>query len=1458
MTYSILRLLPGEARSAVAHALCLAVLLAGAPVAGASAPVAAPPPGPTAPRVSDALPMGFEPNLGQAASGVDFVARGRDYAVMLTGREAVLALGAGSNAQKDGPRLVRLRLEGASAAARATGERRLPGTSNYLRGADSSKWLRGIPTFGAVRYEQVYRGVDFVVYGNDRQLEYDFVVAPGADPSAIRLAFEGAEDVRVDEGGDLVMRLAGSEVRQRRAAVYQETATGRRDVAARYAVAGDGTVRLDVADYDRRAPLVVDPVLVYADFLGGGESYDEAEGMTVDAAGAIYLAGTTNAIDFPATPGAYDTSLDVTDPYNARTDCFVAKLAPDGASLAYATFLGGSFYESALAVAVGPDGQAVVTGQTDSPNFPTTPGAFDRTLDRRYENIPTRDAFVTRLSADGSALVYSTFLGGGDNDAGADVALGADGSAYVVGRTHSLEFPTTPGAFDRGFNSDDDSDDVFLVKLAPNGASLAYGTFLGGYLDEDASSVAVSPAGEAVVGGSTISTADFPLTPGAFDQIGISDFSYAEGFVARFNAAGSALVFSTYLGGSASDRVNGVAVGADGSVYAVGQTQSNDFPTTSGAVGDPRGGIFQDAFMTRLAPNGQSAIYSAVLGSNGECEFVDVEPAAGGAVAVGTADEGFPTTPGAFDTTANGSFDAVVVKLNDAGTDLVFSTYFGGGRSEIVAGVGIDAAGRIAVGGGTQSLNLPTTAGAVEPSFRGATDAFAFRLSANGASLDYATYVSGTISTNSNVGDSARDVAVDAAGAAYVTGWTYSVNFPVTPGAFDGDQGAADGGYYSLDGFVTKLAPDGQSLVYSTYLGGSDYDEPGDIALGPGGVAFVSGRTYSLDFPTTPGAFDRTLAESEGSTQSDAFVAKLAADGGSLLYGTYLGGIGEEFATGVAVGPDGAAHVSGYTDSLDFPTTPGAFDRTVAGQDGFALKVSVDGTSLVYSTYLGGFGFDQAEAIAVDATGAAYVVGSTTSTNFPTTPGAFDTTYNGSFRPDAFVTRLAPNGSTLGYSTFLGGTDEEVARAIAVDASGAAYVAGGTQSTDFPTTPGAFDTTFGSFIDSFDDAFVTKVAPGGASLVYSTYVGAEWIDTAYDVAVDGEGRAYVAGDTGSEQFPVTPGAFDPFLNDGGFFPTDGFATVVAADGADLAYSTYIGAGGDDTAHGVATDAEGMLYVVGDASSVPYATSTFPEEGFGTRDASNGFVLKLTPEALPSFDSIGLYAPDTGTWFLRNTNAAGNADLVFGFGAGGLGLVPLTGDWDGDGDDTIGLYDPSSGAFFLRNANAPGGADAVLTFGPGGGGFVPLTGDWDGDGDDTVGLYLAASGVFFLRNSNTPGPADLTFSFGPGGDSFLPLTGDWDGDGDETVGIYYLDTGTFFLKNANAPGSADLVFSFGSQYMEPLAGDWDGDGDDTVGVRVPASNVFFLTNSNAGGAANLVFGYGPNDGTTAVAGNWDGQ
>jgi hypothetical protein len=448
--------------------------------------------------------------------------------------------------------------------------------------------------------------------------------------------------------------------------------------------------------------------------------------------------------------------------------------------------------------------------------------------------------------------------------------------------------------------------------------------------------------------------------------------------------------------------------------------------------------------------------FSTFLGGSGVDigNAITVDSAGNAYITGGVVSTNFPVTPGAFQTTKAGGFDfdAFVTKMNATGTALIYSTYFGGNNRDLGNDIAIDAAGNAYVIGQSDSSNLPTTPGAFRSTPVGSDefDVFAMKLNASGTALVYSTFLGPIIGTG---------IAVDSAGNAYLTGQA-NADYPTTPGAFQTSPGG------SSDGFVTKLNSTGTALIYSTFLGGSGFDGSIEIAIDSAGNAYVAGQA-GAGFPVTAGAFQTSF----NGVFNDAFVAKLNPTGSALVYSTYLGGSGSEAANGIAINAAGNAYVGGTTDSPNFPTTAGAFQTVkAAGQDAFVTELSAGGNSLVYSTYVGGDGNDFGNDIALDTTGNATVVGETASSDFPKTADAIQSSSGGG--NDAFITRLNATGSDLVFSTYLGGSSTDDAFGIWVDPAGNIYVTGETDSSDFPTTPGAFQTVFGG---GTSDAFVTKI-----------------------------------------------------------------------------------------------------------------------------------------------------------------------------------------------------------------------------------------------------------------------------------------------------------------------------------------------------------------------------------------------
>jgi hypothetical protein len=675
-------------------------------------------------RVSEAygqLPLSFEANLGQTDEPVRFISRGDGYRLFLTPTEAALEwrLAGDKNPQSAirNPQsaVVRMKLVGANPAPHITGVEELPGTVNYFIGDDSTRWRSDVPTYAKVKYEEVYPGVDLVYYGNQRQLEYDFVLAPGADPKAITLAFEGADKLEVDAVGDLVLHTAGQPVRWRKPVVYQEINGQRIEVTGGFKFLNpqsairnpQSMVGFELGDYDATRPLVIDPVLVYSTYFGGRDFESGGGGsIAVDGAGNMYVTGITQSSDFP-------TANPIQSLQPGGQDAFVAKLNPAGSALIYSTYLGGAVQDRGLDIAVDAAGNAYVTGRTGSDTFP-----LRNALQRRRAGV--FDGFVTKLSPTG-ALLYSTFIGGvnGENE-GFGIAVDTSGNAYITGRTTSMRFPTVnPLQATNGGGAND----AFVAKINPTGSALIYSTYLGGNGAEFVIRIDVDTANNVYVIGSTDST-NFPTANPLQPTNGGGTL---DAFVAKINPTGSALIYSTYLGGSGTDTGAGIDVDAANNVYVTGGTSSMDFPTVNPLqptnVGD------RDAFVAKINPTGSVLIYSTYLGGSMRDIGRGIAVDASGSVYVTgvTQSFNFPTSEPLQQTYGGGDGgfggDAFVAKLDPTGSALVYSTYFGGSDDEDGQAIIVDSSGNAYVRGITQSPDFATM-NPFQKTFGGFVDAF--------------------------------------------------------------------------------------------------------------------------------------------------------------------------------------------------------------------------------------------------------------------------------------------------------------------------------------------------------------------------------------------------------------------------------------------------------------------------------------------------------------------------------------------------------------------------------------------------------------------------------------------------------------------------------------------------------------------------------------------------------------
>jgi len=667
---------------------------------------------PTTPQIQASygrLPMIFELNQGQADRAMKFLARGPRYTIGLTPTETLVALHDPASAQAH---VIRMAYSGASPSGVLHGVGSTTARVNYYIGQDPARWLENVPTYGKVVQQDIYPGVDLEFDGQQGQLEYDFIVKPGASPGQIRLDFHGVERLEVDRRGNLLLHVAGRVLKMEKPRLYQNADRGRHHVAGGFVVIDDHQVAFRVGEYDVERPLIIDPTFFYSTYLGGSDQ-DEAFSIAVDPSGNAYVTGVTSSADFPTSDSPHQETN------GGGEDVVVTKLNPTGSAIVFSTYLGGSASDRGRGVAVNATGNAYVTGSTESANFPVS-AAFQGIFGG------VTDAFASKLNANGT-LFYSTYLGGESEDRGFAVAVDATGNAYVTGKGTTIT--TTPGVVGPAVSS---GGSAFVNKFDPSGARI-YSTYIGNG-GADASSafgIAVDGAGNVYVTGTTASH-EFPTTAGAFDTscgAGPSDT-----FVTKLNATATApLVYSTCLGGTLADNVHGLAIDTTGNAYVTGITNSSDFPVF------PQQGAFQsnlkggsDVFVTKLNATGTALAYSTFLGGTEADDGIGITvDGAGNAYVTGlTASHAdFPLTGNAIQGTAGSAIDAFLTILNSTGSaPLVYSSYLGGSSTDEGRGVAVDGFSNVYVTGLTFSDNFPHTAGVFQSSHAGAGDAFVTKI----------------------------------------------------------------------------------------------------------------------------------------------------------------------------------------------------------------------------------------------------------------------------------------------------------------------------------------------------------------------------------------------------------------------------------------------------------------------------------------------------------------------------------------------------------------------------------------------------------------------------------------------------------------------------------------------------------------------------------------------------------
>jgi hypothetical protein len=686
-------------------------------------------------------PLYFVENRGQAEKSVKYYHTGPFPRLWFTEREIGLAAprspGCGDEA------LVRLRPVGMSPGVKLEGAEPQAGKINFVAGRDQARWRLGIPTFGEVVYREAYPGTDLKFYSRGQQLEYDVILRPGADPARVKFRCRGAKAITIRSDGSLALRLSGGEeLVQAKPRVYQDIGGKRVAREGAYKVAkqrGAWTYGFAIGPYDRDYPLIIDPVLKFSSYLGGTGA-DEVRGIAVDTTGNTYLTGRTTSVNFPP----------LTSGLNGSDDCFVTKIDAQG-KLVYSTYLGGGENdplfdnEGGNAIAADADGNAYVAGYTWSIDFPTI-NAFQTSNQGDY------DAFIARLNPAG-VPVFSSYLGGGTMDVAGHVNEGSDsprggnavavdgaGNIYVAGYTDSAKFPTTAGAYQTRMNG---SDDAFVAKISPAGA-VVYCTLLGGSendsasFNEGANGISVDAAGNAYVAGYTWSN-NFP--PGSMTSYQSVNQGQYDGFVAKLNADGTSLLYSSYVGGALNEEAFGITVDGAGNMYLAGRTESSDFPSQNAFQSLLNGS--DDAFAVKFNADGTLA-WSTFLGGsfnlpayiNEGATGIARDPAGNVYLTGFSWCTDFPTL-NPLQAKNRGGYDAFVAKIGPNGDKLFWSTYLGGAGQDEANGIAVDGRGRVLVGGLTESYNFPLNS-AFHVSLRGSRDGFV-------ASLGQAGHIEGVI-----------------------------------------------------------------------------------------------------------------------------------------------------------------------------------------------------------------------------------------------------------------------------------------------------------------------------------------------------------------------------------------------------------------------------------------------------------------------------------------------------------------------------------------------------------------------------------------------------------------------------------------------------------------------------------------------------------------------------------------
>ena len=1411
------------------------------------------------------LPLAFEQNVGQAHSEAAFLARGPGYLIEL----------AGGNVTVHGPSWhISLQFLAGNSTAGGRGLQRLPMQTSYFSGSAPAAWHTDISSFRQVAYRNIYPGIDVVYYGSRGQLEYDLVVAPGADWSQIRIAVEGPDGLRLDADGSIELDTGGENIRFRTPRAYQNFGDGTREVPSRYVFTSRNYIGFELGGYDPTRPLIIDPVFSYTTYLGGSLS-DQAYGITVDGSGCAYIAGETYSFDFPLR-NAWQTSE------HGDRDVFVSKLSADGSSLIYSTYLGGGSFDSGRAIAIDSSGAAYVTGVTWSADFPTTPGVLQTTY------AGQGDVFVAKLNPSGG-LVFATYIGGAGADTATSIALDSARNAYVAGYTSSLNFPMSHAyqpTFRGGWQ------DAFVFALNTNGSSSIYSTYIGGSGNEVAQGVAVTPAGEAFIVGSTDSS-DFPTA----SPIQSSNAGELDAFVVKLTASGG-LAYATYFGGRSSDYGNAIAVDSSGVAYITGTTVSSDFPVTQGALQTATTTTY-DAFVARLRSDGTLS-YAARFGGTDSDEGSAIAVDSFGNAYIGgyTYSSDFPVrlAPQPLFAGSGGGMpanDAFLARLNQDGSAIQFSTYLGGTADDRVTGLAVDGAGDCYVAGFTLSHDFPVTAGSLRTSIGGSMDSFVTKLSVP-LILDAVTVSPSTVNGGASATVNLVLSTAAPAGGATVTLSSTSTVFPV-PSSLVIPAGQSSG---SLQVQASTNVPNSTTVTVTAAYNGSSQDASITVTVSPPALASIaispsavnSGASATVTIALTVAAPTGGVAVALSSTNAAAFSVPssfvVPAGQSSGSFQVLASNVGGSTTVTVNAAYNGTTRTASVTVTNPPPALasieidPSSFNSGSSATVTIALTAAAPLGGVVValsSNNVAAFSVPSSFFVpARQSSGSFQVLASNVGASTTVTVTA---TYSGTSMVALVTVNAQPvvvTGIVVSQPAF-----SPLLITLATGLSGVGISFSqltGSNIVVYNASPSAITISSSTGVtSSFAGLTQSPLTLTGSCAAVASNGTCTYAVTATTTGV--AANTYSGTITFTTSTPASPNALTAWLPVTmqvtalpGFIVTTStgnstpLATAVNLTATSNASTVCTGGTGQPASPGISSTA-GSIATVTYTTSVAYGVNIFTSTG--TSPVTTGLTaITICANAQLLGNTSGTYQ---GTVAITSTSGATASIPVSLHLNGTLGGIDLS---------NAGVYRAAGGlgafALDLDQATYNYAVASTKIRYLGLAGDQPVAGDWLGSGVVSIGVFRNGAWYFDLNNNGVYDANEGPFYFGLPGDT--AIVGDWTGSGSTKVGVFrcpasgvctwYLSSATqtaaTLVPNANLYNPATtLVYTYGLPGDQPVANNWSGTSTvDQIGIsRCPAAGVCSWVVENVGDGvyrtSDPVYYFGLS-GDIAVVGDWNGN